>query len=146
MDIDSKVKVSYLKRGNYVVYNSHSNSLITVRNTSSGCCSEADNESASSTYGQRITSRVCNCNRNEEQDGGSLCETDRIQRESLQSGSTEQIFRCSWSMATSMGETSLEYTQTSRGSKWVRVTQIRQLVQSVQVSPRKELVLANEST
>lgn len=145
MDIGSKVTVSYLKRGNYVVNNSHSNSLITVRYTSSGCRTEADNASASSTYGQRDTSRVCNCNCNEEQDGGSLCETDRIQRESIQSGSTKQIFRCSWSMATYVGETSLEYTQTSTGSTQIRVTQIRQLVRSVQVPPRKELVLANES-
>ena len=146
MDINSKVTVSYLKRGNYVVNNSHSNSLVTVRYASTSCRTETYYESTSSTYGQRVTSGVCNCNRNEEQNGGSLCETDRIQRESIQSGSTEQVFRRSWSMATYVGETSLGHTQTSRRSTQVCVTQIRQLVRGVQVPPRKELVLKSEST
>ena len=148
MDIGKKVTVTYqLKRGNYAV-NDRGYTGFTGSSELTCSCSFADNFAPStlSDNGSREESRVCNCNSNYKQTRGSMCEENRIQGEPIPSRCEEQAFVSSWSMATNVGQTSLVYTQTSSGSKQIRITSVRQLVRSLQVPPREELVLTNEST
>lgn len=147
MDIGSKVTVSYqLKRGNYAVHgDSYTDSTDNSGVTCSSIITNFINGTTPSVDVQREEGGSCNCNHNNRQARGSVCEEDRIQGESIQNGSTKQIVRSHWSVATSMGKTTLVYTQTSIRSEQVRAPQIRHMVQSVQVSPREELVLTSES-
>lgn len=148
MDIGKKVTVTYqLKRGNYAVNDRSYTGFTHNGELTCGCIiSDIIYSSTLSVNGSRNESRVCNCNGNYKQTRGSMCEEDRIQGEPIPSQCEEQAFVSSWSVATDVGQTSLVYTQASNGSKQIRITSVRQLVRSVQVPPREELVLTNEST
>ena len=142
------MKVTYqLKRGNYAV-NDRSYNGFTGSSELTCSCIFANNLDSSTPIvnGSREEGRVCNCNSNYRQTRGFLREEDRIQGEPIPSQCEEQAFVSSWSVATNVGQTSLVYTQASNGSKQIRITSVRQLVRSVQVPPREELVLTNEST
>lgn len=147
MDIGSKVTVSYqLKRGNYAVNGDSCTDITDYSGVTCDCFfTSFINGTTPSVDDQREASGGCDCDHNDRQARGSVCEEYRIQGESIQNGSTKQIVRSSWRMATSLGKTRLVYTQTSIRSEQVCAPQIRHMVQGVQVSPRKELVLTSES-
>jgi hypothetical protein len=147
MDIGKKVTVTYqLKRGNYAVDSTDRNNITDSNsNTSSSICSHRNDGAAGGSNASQATSSVRYWNVGEQQVGNGLRCEDSVQRISLPTQGEEQTFVGSWSMATDVGSTSLVYIQTSKRGEQVCSTSIRIMVQSVQISPRKELVL-NEST
>lgn len=147
MDIGKKVTVTYqLKRGNYAVDSTNRNNITDSNsNTSSSICSHLNDGSKGGSNASQAASKVRYWNVSDKQVGTRLRCEDSVQRISLPIGREEQTLVRSWSMATDVGSTSLVYIQTSKRGEQVCSTSIRIMVQSVQVSPRKELVL-NEST
>ena len=148
MDISRQVTVVYkMKRGNYAVSDNDGHSDRTRAGiTRTSIVTHTYTRSSYVRNGQGAEGGVCDCSVRNREGAATMCETYCVQRESLQHGLTQQKEWSSWSMAITMGEASLVYTQTDSGSAQVCASSIRHLVQGVQVSPGKELVLANEST
>lgn len=147
MDIGKKVTVTYqLKRGNYAVDCIDRSNSDVINNVTSGSKLTAVNLGRSPDGdGQGSSNRVCDKHSNNGQTRGCLCEEDCVQGEPIQRGLLQQIEWSTWSMATTMGGTRVVVTQTNIRSTRLRASSLRNLVQGVQVSSRKELVL-NEST
>jgi hypothetical protein len=147
MDIGKKVTVTYqLKRGNYAVdTNDRSNINDGGRITSGSISSSSINGTKSFSDAAEATASLCDRHIDYKEIGNRLLAEDSVQRISLPTGSEEQAFVCTWSLATDVGTTTLVSVQASNGSTRICSTSIRILVRSTQVSSRKELVLTNES-
>ena len=147
MDISNQVTDGYkMKRGNYAVSDNdgHSDS-VRVGITSRSAVTQTYTRSSHVRNGQGTESGVCDCPTRDRERAATMCETYCVQRESLQRDITQQKEWSSWSVAITMGETSLVITQTDSGGARLRAPSIRYLVRGVQVPPGKELVLTNES-
>jgi hypothetical protein len=147
MDISNHVTAGYkMKRGNYAVSDNdgHSDS-IRVGITSTSVITQTYTRSSHVRNGQGTESGVCDCSVRDREGAATMCETYCVQGESLQRDVTQQKEWSSWSVAITMGETSLVITQTDSGGARLRAPSIRYLVRGVQVPPGKELVLTNES-
>ena len=146
MDIGNTVTVRYqLKRGNYAVdCINRSNSDINFNVTSGSKFSDTNLGRSHQRDGQGTSDRVCDKHSNDGQTRGSLCQDDCVQGEPIQRELIQQIEWSTWSMAITMGSTRVVNTQTNIRSTRVCASSLRNLVQGVQVSSRKELVL-NES-
>lgn len=147
MDIDNQVTAGYqLKRGNYAVSdNDGSSDNARVGITSASIVTRTYTRTSYVSNDKGSQGGICDCSIRDRQEAATMCETYCVQRESLQHRVTQQKEWRSWSMAITMGETTLVYTQTDSGGAQVCASSIRHLVRSVQVSPGKELVLTNES-
>lgn len=147
MDIDNKVTVSYqLKRGNYAVdSNDRINNVDSDINTSVSSISYHDGRENNPYLRQGRSFGVSDKHGNNRQTRSCLCEEDCVQGEPLQHRLVQQIEWCSWSMAVTLGKTRLVHTQTDIRSTQVCASSLRNLVRSMGVPSRKELVL-NEST
>lgn len=144
MDIDRTVTVTYPKRGNYEVDSNCYDGGGNVNRVTRSSCSTS--YARTERYEQRSNGAACNHNNdNNKQERSSVRKEDCVQGESLPTGCKEQTFVSTWSLATPMGKTSLEYIQTSQRGGQVCSTQIRIVVQGFAPSPGKELVLTNES-
>lgn len=147
MDISETVTVTHkMKRGNYAVSDNDGRSDNTrVGITSRSVITRTYTRTSYVRNGQGTKGGVCDCSVRDRQEAATMCETYCVQRESLQRNITQQKEWSSWSMAITMGETSLVSTQTDSGSAQVCASSIRHLVRSVQIPSGKELVLTNES-
>ena len=147
MDISNQVTVGYkMKRGNYAVSDNDGHSdNVSVGITSRSVVTQTYTRSSHVRNGQGTEGGVCDCSVRNREGAATMCETYCVQRESLQRDITQQKEWSSWSVAITMGETSLVITQTDSGGARLRAPSIRYLVRGVQVPPGKELVLTNES-
>ena len=147
MDISETVTVTHkMKRGNYAVSDNDGHSDRTRAGiTRTSIVTHTYTRSSHVSNDKGTESGVCDCSIRNREGAATMCETYCVQRKSLQHGLVQQIEWSSWSMAVTVGETSLVYTQTNSRGTQVCASSIRYLVQGVQVSPGKELVLANES-
>jgi len=143
MDIGKKVTVTYqLKRGNYAVDSTDRNNITDSDSDTRSSFSTSGNTGAKGgSNASQATSTVRYWNVSEQQVGNGLRCEDSVQGISLPTQREEQTLVRSWSMATDVGSSSLVYIQTSKRGEQVCSTSIRIMVQSVQISPRKELVL-----
>jgi hypothetical protein len=147
MDISNQVTDGYkMKRGNYAVSDNDGHSdNVSVGITSRSVVTQTYTRSSHVRNGQGTEGGVCDCSVRNREGAATMCETYCVQRESLQRDITQQKEWSSWSVAITMGETSLVITQTDSGGARLRAPSIRYLVRGVQVPPGKELVLTNES-
>lgn len=147
MDISETVTVTHkMKRGNYAVSDNDGHSDDTWSGiTSTSIITRTYTRTSHVSNVKRSQGGLCDCSIRDRQEAATMCEAYCVQGESLQHDITQQKEWRSWSMAITMGETSLVYTQTDSGSQQLCASSIRNLVQSVQASPGKELVLTNES-
>jgi len=147
MDISETVTVTHkMKRGNYAVSDNDGHSdRASVGFTRTSIVTHTYTRSSHVSDDKGTESGVCDCSVRDREGPATMCETYCVQRESLQHQLLQQEFWCNWSMAITMGETSLVYTQTDTRGTQIRASSIRHLVQGVQVPPGKELVLTNES-
>jgi hypothetical protein len=147
MDISETVTVTHkMKRGNYAVSDNDGHSdRASVGFTRTSIVTHTYTRSSYVRNGQGTEGGVCDCSVRNREGAATMCETYCVQRESLQHGFIQQKEWSSWSMAVTMGETSLVYTQTDSRGAQVCASSIRHLVRGVQVPPGKELVLTNES-
>ena len=143
MDIGKKVTVTYqLKRGNYAVDSTDRNNI--TNNNSNSCssdCSHLNDGSKGGSNASQEAGGVCDWSISEEEVGTNLRYQDSVQGISISTECKEQAFIRSWSMATNVGQTSLVYIQASARSERLCTTSVRIMVQSVQISPREELLL-----
>ena len=151
MDIGNQVTIDCrLKRGNYVVesdnnYGAGNDVHVT---TSKGIRTYAYSRvhiTINHRANCRGECRTGDRNDNYRQERSSVREEDRVQREPLQQGCTEQIIRRSWSLAIDVGQARLVFTETNQRSTQVCFASLPVLVQGIAAPSRKELVLANES-
>jgi len=147
MDISNHVTDGYkMKRGNYAVSDNDGHSDRTrVGFTRTSIVTRTYTRSSYVCNGQGTEGGVCDCSVRDRKGAATMCETYCVQRESLQRDIIQQKEWRSWSVAITLGQTQLVITQTDSGGTQVCASSIRHLVQSVQVSPGKELVLTNES-
>lgn len=147
MDISETVTVTHkMKRGNYAVSdNDRHSDNVSVGITSRSVVSRTYTRTSYVSNDKGTEGGLCDCSVRDRQEAATMCETYCVQRESLQRDITQQKEWRSWSMAITMGETTLVYTQTDSGSQQLCASSIRYLVRGVQVPPGKELVLTNES-
>lgn len=147
MDISETVTVTHkMKRGNYAVSDNDGHSDNTRAGiTSASIVTRTYTRTSNVSNVKRSQGGVCDCSVRDRQEAATMCETYCVQGESLQRDITQQKEWRSWSMAITMGETTLVYTQTDSGSQQICASSIRYLVRGVQVPPGKELVLTNES-
>lgn len=147
MDISNQVTVGYkMKRGNYAVSDNdrHSDSASTGI-TSTSVVTRTYTRTSYVSNVKRSEGGLCDCSVRDRQEAATMCEAYCVQRESLQRDITQQKEWSSWSMAITLGQTRVVITQTDSGGTQLRASSIRHLVQGVQASPGKELVLTNES-
>jgi len=143
MDIGNTVTVCYqLKRGNYAVdSNDRNNFADSDSNTSFSISSSSNIGAKGGSNASQDASTVCYWDVSGESVGTRMRYQDSVQGISLPTECKEQTLVRSWSMATDVGKTHLVYIQTSQRGKQVCSTSVRIMVQSVQISPRKELLL-----
>lgn len=143
MDICNQLVDDYkMKRGNYVVKSQHSGITISSNDTSTSINTIVDTGATAPANGQRDKGGVCDSTVRIKRTTSTVRKTYSIQGESIQTECCEFRFGSDGSLAINVGEEGMVYVKASQRSKQICITSVRVLVQGVQISSRKELVLS----